>query len=93
LELPVSVLVAPPPARRPVARPADRTLTRTTLTDAASSFAAALVNRLVADGVPFSRAADIGADYVLLSAGWPLSMSRCARLADAIEASVAGAEA
>jgi hypothetical protein len=50
-----------------------------------------LVNRLVADGVPFSRAADIGADYVLLSAGWPLSMSRCARLADAIEASVAGA--
>ena len=87
----MSVLVAPPPARRHVARPADRTLTRTTLTDAASSFAAALVNRLVADGVPFSRAADIGADYVLAAGGWPLSMSRCARLADAIEASVAGA--
>jgi hypothetical protein len=89
LESLVSVQIAPP-ARRPVAaRPADRT--RTTLTDAASSFAAALVNKLVADGVPFSRAADIGADYVLLSAGWPLSMSRCARLADAIESSFAGA--
>lgn len=87
----MSVLVAPPPARRHVARPADRTLTRTTLTDAASSFAAALVNRLVADGTPFSRAADIGADYVLAAGGWPLSMSRCARLADAIESSFAGA--
>ena len=87
----MSVQIAPPPARRHVARPADRTLTRTTLTDAASSFAAALVNRLVADGTPFSRAADIGADYVLLSSGWPLSMSRCARLADAIETAVAGA--
>ncbi len=85
----MSVQIAPP-ARRHVARPADRT--RTTLTDAASSFAAALVNRLVADGVPFSRAADIGADYVLAAGGWPLSMSRCARLADAIETAV-GAEA
>ena len=86
----MSVQIAPP-ARRPVAaRPADRT--RTTLTDAASSFAAALVNRLVADGVPFVRAAEIGADYVLAAGGWPLSMARCARLADAIETAV-GVEA
>jgi len=84
----VSVQIAPP-ARRPASRPADRSV----ITDAASAFAAALVNRLVSDGVPFSKAAEIGADYVLLSSGWPLSMSRCARLADAIEASVAGAEA
>ncbi len=89
----MSVLVAPPPARRHVARPADRPADRSVITDAASSFAAALVNRLVADGVPFVRAADIGADYVLAAGGWPLSMSRCARLADAIEASVSGAEA
>jgi hypothetical protein len=91
LESLVSVQIAPPPARRPAARPADRT--RTTLTDAASSFAAALVNRLIADGTPFTRAADIGADYVLLSSGWPLSQGRCLRLADAIEASVSEAEA
>jgi hypothetical protein len=85
----MSIVVAPPPARRPVARPSDRSV----ITDAASSFAAALVNRLIADGTPFTRAADIGADYVLLSSGWPLSQGRCARLADAIEASVSGAEA
>lgn len=87
----MSVQIAPP-ARRPVARPTDRTLTRSVITDAAASFAAALVNRLVADGTPFTRAAEIGADYVLLSSGWPLSMSRCARLADAIETAV-GVEA
>jgi hypothetical protein len=84
----VSVQIAPP-ARRHVTRPADRSV----ITDAASSFAAALVNRLVSDGVPFSKAAEIGADYVLLSSGWPLSQGRCVRLADAIEASVPGAEA
>ena len=86
----MSVQIAPPARRLVVARPS-RPSDRSTLTDAASSFAAALVNRLIADGVPFVRAADIGADYVLLSSGWPLSMSRCARLADAIEASFAGA--
>ena len=90
----MSVLVAPPPTRRPVgARPSDRPADRSPVSDAASAFAAALVNRLLADGVPFTRAAEIGADYVLAAGGWPLSMSRCARLADAIEASVAGAEA
>ena len=87
----MSVQIAPP-ARRPVARPTDRPSDRSVITDAASAFAAALVNQLVSDGVPFSKAAEIGADYVLLSSGWPLSMARCARLADAIETAV-GVEA
>ena len=84
----MSVQIAPPPARRPVARSVARPTDRSTLTDAASSFAAALVNRLVSDGTPFTKAADIGADYVLAAGGWPLSMARCARLADAIETAV-----